>query len=180
MDGEPLHSLDPDVAGPLLRDLHAAMAEFHGQSGLDLWTRALDAAGDMLVQPGALGPLDSSSRALLHRLYVELRAEIERATVRLRPIHGDARAGNLLQSPAGPLWMDFEAVCLGPAEWDLATMPEGTEAWFADVNAALLSSLRRLRQVCLVISCWNQYERTREIARAAELHLGLLRESIRG
>jgi Ser/Thr protein kinase RdoA (MazF antagonist) len=156
------------------------MAEYHGPTELDLWTRALDAAGAMLADPAALGRLDASDRALLHRLYVELRGEIERSTVRLCPIHGDARAGNLLQSPAGPLWMDFEAVCLGPAEWDLASMPEGTEAWLPDVNAALLASLRRLRQVCLVISCWNQYERTREIACAAELHLGLLKDSVQG
>ena len=59
-------------------------------------------------------------------------------------------------------------------------MPEGTEAWLPDVNAALLALLRRLRQVCLVISCWNQYERTREIACAAELHLGLLKDSVQG
>jgi aminoglycoside phosphotransferase (APT) family kinase protein len=34
-------------------------------------------------------------------------------------IHGDAWVGNLLHGPEGPVWCDFDAVCLGPPEWDL-------------------------------------------------------------
>jgi hypothetical protein len=36
-----------------------------------------------------------------------------------------------------------------------------------------------MRQVCLVIWCWNQYARTTEIARAAEFHLARLKDATR-
>ena len=177
VEGEPAHSLAPEATGPLLRDLHAAMADYHAITALQLWTRALEAAEGMVVEPAAVAPLPASDRALLRRLYLELRAEIDGAPMRLRPIHGDARPGNLLQTGTGLLWMDFEAVCLGPAEWDATTMPAGTEAWLPDLDTSLLGVLRRMRQVCVVISCWNQYARTTEIARAAAFHLALLKRA---
>lgn len=39
----------------------------------------------------------------------------------LTPAHGDAHAGNLLPSPEGWLWMDFEDVSLMPPYWDLVS-----------------------------------------------------------
>jgi Ser/Thr protein kinase RdoA (MazF antagonist) len=179
VEGEPAGALAPEATGPLLRDLHAALADYRPTIALQPWTRALDAAGANVVDPAAVAPLPASDRKLLHDLYVELRAQIDGAAVRLRPIHGDARPGNLLQTGTGLRWMDFEAVCLGPAEWDAASMPAGTEAWLPDLDAALLGVLRRMRQVCLVIWCWNQYARTTEIARAAEFHLARLKDATR-
>jgi thiamine kinase-like enzyme len=41
----------------------------------------------------------------------------------VQPLHGDAHPGNLIATREGGLvWIDFEDVCLGPVEWDLATM----------------------------------------------------------
>ena len=37
----------------------------------------------------------------------------------LQPVHGDAWLGNVLRTPAGPVWSDFERLCLGPRELDL-------------------------------------------------------------
>ena len=39
---------------------------------------------------------------------------------RLRPIHGDAHLGNVLWAPDGLRWTDFENLCAGPVEYDLA------------------------------------------------------------
>jgi Phosphotransferase enzyme family len=38
----------------------------------------------------------------------------------LRPVHGDAHLRNLLWTPNGPRWTDFENLCSGPVEYDLA------------------------------------------------------------
>jgi Ser/Thr protein kinase RdoA (MazF antagonist) len=38
----------------------------------------------------------------------------------LLPIHGDAHLGNVLWSPDGPRWTDFENLFSGPVEYDLA------------------------------------------------------------
>jgi len=179
VDGEPADDLPAATTGPLLRDLHAALADYHASPSLPLWTCALEAAAATVLDSAAVAPLPAADRALLHRLHVELRAQIDAAAVRLQPIHGDARPGNLLQTNNGLHWMDFEAVCLGPVEWDTASMPLGTEAWLPDADTALVAVLRRMRQVCLVIWCWSQYARTTEIARAAEFHLARLKDDIR-
>lgn len=48
-----------------------------------------------------------------------------------RPLHGDAHLGNVLWSPAGPLWSDLENACAGPIEYDLACI-----AWRAAPGSA--------------------------------------------
>jgi hypothetical protein len=37
-----------------------------------------------------------------------------------QPIHGDAHVGNVIFSPHGPLWNDFEDVHYGSPSWDIA------------------------------------------------------------
>ena len=49
-----------------------------------------------------------------------------------RPIHGDAHLGNVL----GPrLWGDWEDVCRGPVEWDVATLQAAGRV-FGDSDSA--------------------------------------------
>jgi Phosphotransferase enzyme family len=40
----------------------------------------------------------------------------------MRPLHGDAHLGNLLNTTLGLLWTDWEDTFLGPVEWDLASV----------------------------------------------------------
>ncbi len=37
-----------------------------------------------------------------------------------QPLHGDASLSNLLATGGGPRWNDFEDVCVGAVEWDVA------------------------------------------------------------
>jgi hypothetical protein len=48
----------------------------------------------------------------------------------VQPLHGDPHYGNLLMSPHGPVWLDFEDTWRGPVAWDLACLAgaEGAEA----------------------------------------------------
>jgi thiamine kinase-like enzyme len=39
-----------------------------------------------------------------------------------RPLHGDAHFYNIMESARGTIWIDLEDGCLGPIEWDLATL----------------------------------------------------------
>jgi thiamine kinase-like enzyme len=39
-----------------------------------------------------------------------------------RPLHGDAHFYNVMESERGTVWIDLEDGCLGPVEWDLATL----------------------------------------------------------
>ncbi len=74
----------------------------------------------------ARGPLDDVDAALellgrppdLVRRRADLVARLP--DVPVRPLHGDAHAGNVLLTDAGPVWNDFEDAWLGPPAWDLA------------------------------------------------------------
>lgn len=115
----------------MLVDLHAAMRTFPGDlpvlapaandiaRGLD----ALDGAGDLI---------DADEAASLRGAVDEMRPLFERPPGYLQPLHGDVHPGNMIGTRDGPVWIDFEDVCLGPAEWDLSLL-----RWFdADTTAA--------------------------------------------
>jgi hypothetical protein len=104
----------------MLDGLHAALRPYPGElpalcandvpRGLEL----LDRAGDALSRADV---------ALLRASAERLRPFWEAPGVDIQPLHGDAHSGNLIATRDGGLsWIDFEDVCLGPVEWDLATM----------------------------------------------------------
>jgi hypothetical protein len=57
-----------------------------------------------------------------------LKGEKERLTALLperfdeRPLHGDAHFYNVMETARGTVWIDLEDGCLGPVEWDLASL----------------------------------------------------------
>lgn len=40
----------------------------------------------------------------------------------MKPVHGDANLSNVLNTPSGPVWTDWEDTFKGPREWDLACL----------------------------------------------------------
>jgi len=72
----------------------------------------------------------------------------------LRPVHGDAHPGNLVATPDGLIWIDFEHICLGPREWDLALLhwqdPDAV-AKHHSPDPELLSRCSELRAVYLAL-----------------------------
>jgi hypothetical protein len=93
-----------------------------------------DALLDLDTDLPRLGPCDDMVRglALISRLVppsvvATLRDENERLRATLadfpvRPVHGDPHPGNLLVTPSGLMWNDFEDAWLGPLGWDLACL----------------------------------------------------------
>lgn len=128
--------------GAMLGPLHEALASYPG----DL--------------PPLVGPLTDISTALtvssdatLHHVAAEL---VPLAlTWPRRPLHGDAHTGNVLMTPGGPLWTDFEDVCVGPTEWDLASMTltdETFAAYSGTIDRARLADCRDLRRLQILAS----------------------------
>ena len=128
--------------GTMLGELHAALASYDA----DL--------------PPLVGPLTDIATALtrctdrvLHRA-AEVLVPLALCWPR-RPLHGDAHTGNVLLTRAGPLWTDFEDVCVGPVEWDLAS-PTVTEAALAaypgDIDPTRLEECRDLRRLQILAS----------------------------
>jgi Ser/Thr protein kinase RdoA (MazF antagonist) len=107
----------------MLVDLHAALRSYPGAlpplapAVVDLprWLAAIDAA----VGGEVLGAADA---ARLGAAAERLGRFLETADGDAQPLHGDAHPGNLVATRDGLVWIDFEEVCRGPVEWDLATM----------------------------------------------------------
>lgn len=128
--------------GAMLGTLHEALASY---------------TGDL---PPLVGPLTDISTALtvssdpaLHRAAAEL---VPLAlTWPRRPLHGDAHTGNVLMTPTGPHWTDFEDVCVGPLEWDLASMTltdEALHAYPGPIDPTRLADCRDLRRLQILAS----------------------------
>ena len=53
-----------------------------------------------------------------------------------QPLHGDAHAGNLLNTTLGLLWTDWEDTFQGPVEWDLASILWNARILYEDHSTA--------------------------------------------
>ena len=135
-------TVSPARFGAMLGPLHDALAAYPG----DL--------------PPLVGPLTDIATALtvsddatLHRAASEL-VPLALSWPR-RPLHGDAHTGNVLMTPSGPVWTDFEDVCVGPVEWDLASMTvtdEALSAYPGPVDRDRLTDCRDLRRLQILAS----------------------------
>lgn len=101
------------AVGRALRDLHDALAQYPG--ALPPRSAVLEEI-DWLLR--ALGQDGSDLAAERDRLADFINDQ--RDAPDQRPLHGDASFSNLLATADGPRWNDFEDVCVGPVEWDVA------------------------------------------------------------
>lgn len=122
-DGVPLSCWEyvdstPAVPSPaqmavLLADLHAALATYDGELPF-LGTPLLDI--ERFLQRGSL---PAAQLAALRRGFDAL---LPMPAGPVRALHGDPHPGNLLNTPGGWAWCDFEDACAGPIQWDLAAV----------------------------------------------------------
>ncbi len=139
---EPGQVVPQPLFGRMVGELHAALADY----GADL--------------PPLVGPLSDIASALtvsddpdLHRAAAEL---VPLAlTWPRRPLHGDSHTGNVLMTASGPRWTDFEDVCVGPVEWDLASLTiteEALQAYPGTIDRDRLADCRDLRRLQVLAS----------------------------
>jgi thiamine kinase-like enzyme len=82
----------------------------------------------------------------------------------------------VLWTSDGPLFIDFEAACAGPLEWDIAYLPAEARGSFLDYNEDLVELLRQAISFCVAAWCWAQFGRAPELDEAALYHLDVLRK----
>ncbi len=140
---DPDHRYAPDVVARSLAEVHSALREFPGE----LPRR---------------GPLEDLGRIFdRHDLDPRLRGEKDLLAAMLpdvaaQPLHGDAHPGNLIATPAGPCWLDFEDTWHGPLAWDLGILarqggPEFLAAYPGEVDEDALRVCMRLRELYSVV-----------------------------
>jgi Phosphotransferase enzyme family len=112
----------PREAGRALRGIHEALADFAGP--LPPFAAVLDECEVVLERLGAAASAHVSAAVLarMRAALEDIRSEVAAAGLPPRPLHGDATPSNLLRTPAGLVWTDFEDTCVAPVEWDLACL----------------------------------------------------------
>jgi hypothetical protein len=107
-----------------------------------------------LLRSGELDPvLDRHWATALDELIGQgIEAICDRSAI----IHGEPHDGNFVLQGSRLMVIDFEAVCLGPIEWDAAFFPDEVvaEVW-PESDAGLLAQLRAVVSATVSTYCWR-------------------------
>jgi hypothetical protein len=117
--------------GRALRALHDALAQYPGT----LPPRAA-VLGEIDWLLDALADTDDVSELAAER--DRLAEFILQAHATDQPLHGDASLSNLLATGSGPRWNDFEDVCVGAVEWDVAGVVSDARARYGETFSSEL------------------------------------------
>ncbi|WP_325049503.1 phosphotransferase family protein [Saccharopolyspora rhizosphaerae] len=134
---EIVETTEPDYVrnAGLVADLHQALRAYPGE--LPFLSAAepqmvTGALADLAARPDLLDPADLARAQqeweVLKPLVRDRTAFEAEYPVELQPVHGDAPPFNIVPTPDGELYADFELVSLGPVEWDLAAFGSECEA----------------------------------------------------
>jgi hypothetical protein len=141
----------PAAIATSLRRLHDGLARYDGE--LPSFRESLDRARAALVDDRLTEAVAGEDRSLLFDAFDRLGDELEAFSFDDRPLHGEPHEGNLLVTASGLRWIDLEAACRGPLEWDLAFLPEPAAGLFPEIRPELLSLLRTLNSACVATWC---------------------------
>jgi hypothetical protein len=98
----------------------------------------------------ALADID---RELLDNTLRSVTLAVARRNVADQVLHGEPHPGNVLNTTLGPLFIDFETVCRGPVEFDLAHVPDAVSDRYPGVDRELLGECRAL--VLAMVAAWR-------------------------
>jgi aminoglycoside phosphotransferase (APT) family kinase protein len=141
----------PDAYAKVLQRLHA------GMRGIQIATpHFLDRAAEaehLVRHPDQTPALAEPDRHLLLATLRSARDRIRDCGAAEQLLHGEPHPGNLLNTPDGLLFIDFETCCRGPVEFDVAHVPEQVSARYPDLDQDLLAQCRRL--VLAMVAAWR-------------------------
>ena len=143
----------PEYAQALMR-LHAGMKQIERTAPhfTDRVAEAQSLLGDRTQTPG----LGDADRELLSKTLQSLTASITRRGANEQLLHGEPHPGNVLNTKAGPLFVDFETCCRGPVEFDVAHAPEAVSEHYPAVNEDVLRECRILMLAMITTWRWDR------------------------
>jgi aminoglycoside phosphotransferase (APT) family kinase protein len=157
-------------AARALRKVHEALADL--PHSLPSYLSKIEGCGSLLGNRSELLALATSDRDTLLEMYGKLTARLARCRAQQMPIHGDSHLGNVLFTPDGPRWTDFESVSIGPREWDIGWVPD--LAIFEPIDRECYEMLSLVRSLCVSTWCWAAPHLPGKLE-AANYHLNYLR-----
>ncbi|MDQ3108110.1 MAG: aminoglycoside phosphotransferase family protein, partial [Actinomycetota bacterium] len=126
LDAQPVGSPGPSPLelADSLRALHDALRVVAARLVLPSFLWAMDLAAEKLADDEAMGMMTAPDLAFLRAVHPSLRrqaGEVASASDAGHALHGEPHGANVVATGAGPRWIDFEAACTGPLEYDLAS-----------------------------------------------------------
>lgn len=174
VEGRALATRDDEFkAAASLRLVHSALAKL--DADLPSFITKVESCGSILSDPSEAPRLAESDRLFLKARYASFRNELSGVKGTWQPLHGDTHPGNVLIGDSGAIWMDLEAACMGPREWDVVNLPPATWSEFGSLDAALLRLFAEIRVLCVAVWCWAEFERSAATAEAAVYNLERLK-----
>jgi Phosphotransferase enzyme family len=176
------HTLQRRVAhealAAALHRFHDAFADYRGD--LPSFMEVLERAGSVIADRSLTPQLARADRTFLQAIYDRILDETRGARIPgVTPLHGDPHLdGNILATPNGPVFVDFEGACKGPPEWDLTSLPRGVATRYPGADIALVDQLREARSLCVAAWCWMHPDRAPEVQEAAHFHMNGLRHGV--
>ncbi|SDS67668.1 Phosphotransferase enzyme family protein [Friedmanniella luteola] len=144
------HVPAPDYARALER-LHAGLRQVDLAS--PRFTDRIAEAEEIAADPGLSPELGDADRAFLGGTLSTVRRRIEDRGAVEQLLHGEPHPGNLLGTTDGALFIDFETLCRGPVEFDLAHVPAAVCEHYRDVDHELVDDCRQL--VLAMVAAWR-------------------------
>jgi hypothetical protein len=177
---DPHEEISATDAGRSLRVVHELLNDIRPNLlPLPPFTLQIDEADSLLGVPENVPLLLEKDRLFLYKLRQTISAHIAMAPLDYQPLHGECHLNQAISSSSGVRWLDFEAACLGPKEWDLEVLDHVGVSAYGTADTSLLTLLRTARLFCIVTWCWTQPDRAPEVREAAEYHLAQLKKSVR-
>ncbi len=174
---------DPTAAGDAaaaraLRELHPAL--MRTSVSLPRLADRFDEVRRLLDDEGVTAALDAEGRACLRAALHRVAAAAAESPAEL-VLHTEPHDANRLTVGGVVVYLDLEAVCVGPVEWDLAHFPEAVaeEVW-PDHDRRLRQKLDVGVSVCVSTYCWRHVTSRpgdSEMRWHAEHHLGVVRDA---
>jgi Ser/Thr protein kinase RdoA (MazF antagonist) len=156
LDHDPNPQPSGSTVGRSLRSLHDALSACDVE--LPNFRDGLERTRRALFDDRRISALRSADRTFLRTAFEALVADVEKRTLTERALHGEPHDSNFLLTSAGLRWIDFEATCRGPLEWDLAFLGADACTQFRDVDNELLNLLRTLNSARVATWCWVRYQ----------------------
>jgi Ser/Thr protein kinase RdoA (MazF antagonist) len=157
-----------------LHRLHAAMRSIKIEA--PHFTERIAAAERLLTHRHETPALADDDRLLLlDTLHTAGQAIRSHANVD-QLLHGEPHPANLLCTPQGPLFIDFETCCRGPIEFDIAHVPDEVSVHYPGVDQVLIQECRRLVLAMVAAWRWEVRDEFPNGRRHAVQILGLLRD----
>jgi Ser/Thr protein kinase RdoA (MazF antagonist) len=175
---------EPAVSGALApADYAAALERLHaGMRELDVptphFTDRVEEAQQLVADRDRTPELPETDREFLGDTLRNLRRVIgERGGEQL--LHGEPHPGNLLTTKHGPLFIDFETLCRGPVEFDLAHAPDAIAEHYPGLDRDLLRECRILMLAMITMWRWDRDDRLPDGRRLAAEWLAQIRAATR-